>query len=48
MKTLPDLPAELDYQLVGRDLVLLDVSLNIVVDVLEQVDGTPTKATGTN
>jgi hypothetical protein len=46
MKTLPDLPAELDYQLVGRDLVLLDVSLNIVVDILERVDGTPTQATG--
>jgi hypothetical protein len=32
---LPFLPLELEYRLVGRDLVLLDMHSNIVVDVLE-------------
>lgn len=31
---LPSLPAELQYRLVDRDLVLLDVSLGLVVDIL--------------
>jgi hypothetical protein len=31
---LPVLPEELDYRLVARDLVLLDVHANVVVDVL--------------
>ena len=31
---LPVLPDELDYRLVARDLVLLDVHTNVVVDVL--------------
>jgi len=31
---LPDLPRELEYRVVGRDLVLLDTELNLVVDVL--------------
>ena len=35
---LPTLPAELEYRVVGRDLVLVDVSIDLVVDVLEQVD----------
>jgi hypothetical protein len=32
---LPELPPELEYQLVDRNLVLLDPDLNLVVDVLE-------------
>jgi hypothetical protein len=32
---LPELPPELEYRLVDRDLVLLDPELNLVVDVLE-------------
>jgi hypothetical protein len=31
----PLLPIELDYRIVGRDLVLLDVHANMVVDVLD-------------
>jgi hypothetical protein len=31
---LPPLPAELEYRFVGRDLVLLDVHGNLVVDIL--------------
>jgi hypothetical protein len=34
LSALPDLPAELEYRLVGRSLVLLDVRANLVVDVL--------------
>jgi hypothetical protein len=41
--TLPALPAELEYRLVGRDLVLLDVAINLVVDVLENVESTLTQ-----
>jgi hypothetical protein len=33
-RALPDLPAELEYQFVGRHLVLVDVRANLVVDVL--------------
>ncbi len=32
---LPDLPRELEYRVIGRDLALLDTELNLVVDVLE-------------
>jgi hypothetical protein len=32
---LPSLPEELEYRFVGRDLVLLDVRANLVVDVLQ-------------
>jgi hypothetical protein len=39
MAKLPALPAELEYRIVGRDFVLLDVSINLVVDVLENVGG---------
>ena len=35
---LPTLPAELGYRIVGPDLVLLDASIDLVVDVLEEVD----------
>ena len=38
MMRLPALPDELEYRIVGRDLVLLDVSINLVVDILEHVD----------
>ena len=34
IEALPPLPAELQYRFVGRDLVLLDVHAEIVVDVL--------------
>jgi hypothetical protein len=34
-ETLPALPLELEYRLVGRDLVLLDVRANMVVDILD-------------
>jgi hypothetical protein len=34
LKDLPLLPEELEYQLVGRDLVLIDVPSNLVVDVI--------------
>jgi hypothetical protein len=35
LRTLPQLPAELEYRFVDRDLVLLDVHANLVVDILE-------------
>jgi hypothetical protein len=31
---LPLLPEDVDYRLVGRDLVLVDVRTNLVIDVL--------------
>jgi hypothetical protein len=34
LKALPELPPELEYRMVGRDLVLRDVTGNVVVDVL--------------
>jgi hypothetical protein len=36
VKALPALPEVLEYRLVGRDLVLLDVNARIVVDVLRE------------
>jgi len=35
LRTLPELPEELEYRFVHRDLVLLDVHANLVVDILE-------------
>ena len=35
LRLLPELPEELEYRFVGRDLVLLDVRANLIVDVLE-------------
>jgi hypothetical protein len=32
--TLPSLPEELEYRILGRDLVLLDVQARLVVDIL--------------
>jgi hypothetical protein len=34
LRALPQLPAELEYRTIGRDLVLLDVEADLVVDVL--------------
>jgi len=34
IRQLPELPPELEYEFVGRHLVLMDVGANIVVDVL--------------
>jgi hypothetical protein len=34
LRDLPLLPGELEYQLVGRELVLVDVPSNLVVDVI--------------
>ena len=34
LRSLPLLPEELEYELVGRDLVLIDVPSNLVVDVI--------------
>ena len=31
---LPKLPAELDYRIVGPDLILLDTAANLIVDLL--------------
>jgi hypothetical protein len=36
VSVLPLLPDELQYRFVGRDLVLLDVDLNLVVDILRE------------
>jgi hypothetical protein len=33
---LPELPDELQYRFVGRDLVLIDLHANLVVDVLRE------------
>ena len=38
-RALPPLPDELEYRFVGRDLVLIDVLANLVVDVLRQAIG---------
>jgi hypothetical protein len=36
LQQLPPLPQQLEYRIVGRDLVLLDVKANLIVDVLRQ------------
>jgi hypothetical protein len=38
LRRLPALPPELEYRFVGRDLVLVDVDINLVVDILENID----------
>ena len=40
LRRLPDLPPELEYRLVGHDLILRDVKGNIVVDILRNVVAT--------
>ena len=37
LSALPPLPVEIQYRIVGRDLVLLDIDAQIVVDVLRNV-----------
>ena len=37
LRSLPDLPPELEYRIVGRDLILRDVKANLVVDFLRNV-----------
>jgi len=37
LQKLPKLPEELEYRIVGRDLILLDVRANLVVDLLHEV-----------
>jgi hypothetical protein len=34
LRALPELPAELEYRFVDRDLVLIDIHANVVVDIL--------------
>jgi hypothetical protein len=43
LSVLPDVPVELEYRLVGRSLVLLDVRANLVVDVLRDAMPVPVK-----
>ena len=42
LKKLPELPPELEYRIVGRDLILRDVKGNVVVDVMRNVFPIPT------
>src|SRR6185436_11953398 len=37
LRTLPDLPPELEYRIVGRSLLLRDVKANLIVDILRDV-----------
>lgn len=37
LRVLPDLPPELEYRIVGRNLILRDVKANLVVDILRDV-----------
>ena len=37
LQKLPALPPELEYRIVGRDLILRDVTGNVVVDVMREV-----------
>lgn len=34
LRDLPELPAELEYRVVNRDLVLVDIGANLIVDIL--------------
>jgi hypothetical protein len=36
LAVLPELPAELQYRFVGRDLVIVDLHANLVVDILRE------------
>jgi hypothetical protein len=42
LRTLPDLPPELEYRIVGRHLLLRDVKANLIVDALYDVVPIPT------
>lgn len=37
LQKLPDLPADLEYRIVGRSLILRDVKANLIVDILRDV-----------
>lgn len=37
LRKLPDLPADLEYRIVGRSLLLRDVKANLIVDILRDV-----------
>jgi hypothetical protein len=37
LRKLPDLPPELEYRIVGRNLILRDVKANLIVDILRDV-----------
>jgi hypothetical protein len=37
LRKLPDLPAELEYRIVARSLILRDVKANLIVDILRDV-----------
>ena len=37
LRKLPDLPPELEYRIVGRNLILRDVKANLIVDILRGV-----------
>ena len=41
LKALPELPKGLEYRMVGRDLILRDVTGNVIVDVLRGVFAIP-------
>lgn len=41
LKKLPELPPELEYRIVGRDLVLRDVKGNVIVDIMRDVFAIP-------
>ena len=37
LKTLPELPPDLEYRIVGRDLILRDIKGNVTVDIMRDV-----------
>lgn len=37
LRKLPDLPAEMEYRIVGRSLILRDAKANLIVDILRDV-----------
>ena len=39
---LPELPPELEYRIVGRDLILRDIKGNVIVDIMPNVFAIPT------
>ena len=46
LEALPPLPPELQYRIVGRDLVLIDVHASLIVDILPFALGAPTATSG--
>jgi hypothetical protein len=37
LKALPELPKELEYRIVGRNLILRDVTGNVIVDIMRDI-----------